>query len=393
MSNKDIEKQHDQTFENIKQLGNDGFEYWMARQLGKTLDYAEYRNFLPVIEKAKKACVNSGQLLENHFVEMHEMVPIGSGAERKMESYALSRYACYLIVQNGDPSKSVIANGQTYFAIQTRRQELADDVAFQELKEDEKRFYLRNEMKEHNKKLVEAAQQAGVESNLDFAIFQNHGYKGLYGGLDAKRIHARKGLKKSQQILDNMGSTELAANLFRATQTEDKLRRENVTGKEKANKTHFEVGSKIRQTIKDLGGTMPENLPTPENDLKSIEKKVKTKLEITEKTENSIVPVNNNLHTGSVLPENSSPKIPTINDEKWNEIINKIKEIQNSLGFQLEEGHFIEDDYIDGVLNITLVFYPDFIFRQLKRKNKVINKLVSSIAGFPVNVHICEIIN
>lgn len=278
MSDKDIEKRHHQTFENIKQQGNDGSEFWMARQLGKILDYAEYRNFLPVIEKAKKACANSGQPIENHFVEMHEMVSIGSGAERQMESYALSRYACYLIVQNGDPSKPVIANGQTYFAIQTRRQELADDETFQRLKEDEKRLFLRNEMKEHNKKLVEAAQQAGVESNLDFAIFQNHGYKGLYGGLDAKGIHARKGLKKSQQILDNMGSTELAANLFRATQAEEKLRRENIQGKTKANTTHFEVGKKVRQTIEELGGTMPEDLPTPKEDLNRLEKRVQKKL-------------------------------------------------------------------------------------------------------------------
>jgi DNA-damage-inducible protein D len=275
MGNKEIEKRHHQTFENIKQLGSDGTEFWMARQFGKILNYAEYRNFLPVIEKAKRACANSGQLVTDHFVEMHEMIEIGKGGKIEMPSYALSRYACYLIVQNGDPSKPVIANGQTYFAIQTRRQELADDEMFQRLKEDEKRLFLRNEMKEHNKKLVESAQQAGVESNLDFAIFQNHGYKGLYGGLDAKGIHARKGLKKSQQILDNMGSTELAANLFRATQTEEKLRRDNVQGKIKANKTHFEVGKKVRQTIEELGGTMPEDLPTPAEDLKRLEKRAK----------------------------------------------------------------------------------------------------------------------
>ncbi|MFH1964725.1 MAG: DNA damage-inducible protein D [Acidobacteriota bacterium] len=276
MSDKDsnIEKKHYQTFEEIKNTGPDGSEFWMARQLSRILEYAEFRNFLPVIEKAKKACQNSGQQVENHFVEMHEMVPIGSGAERKMESFALSRYACYLIVQNGDPSKPVIANGQTYFAIQTRRQELADDESFQRLREEEKRLFLRNEMKEHNKQLVEAAQQAGVVSGLDFAIFQNHGYKGLYGGLDAKAIHQRKRLKKSQQILDNMGSTELAANLFRATQTEEKLRRENIKGKPKANKTHFEVGKKVRQTIAELGGTKPEDLPTPEEDLKKLERRV-----------------------------------------------------------------------------------------------------------------------
>jgi len=276
MNGKDIEKKHYQTFDSIKETGPDGEEFWMARQLSKILDYAEFRNFLPVIGKAKKACENSGQQIKNHFVEMHEMVSIGSGAKRKMESYALSRYACYLIVQNGDPSKPVIANGQTYFAIQTRRQELADDEAFQRLREEEKRLFLRNEMQEHNKQLVETGQQAGVESNLDFAIFQNHGYKGLYGGLDAKAIHQRKALKKSQQILDNMGSTELAANLFRATQTEEKLRKENIQQKTKANNTHFEVGKKVRQTIEELGGTMPEDLPTPEEEMKKLERRVKS---------------------------------------------------------------------------------------------------------------------
>lgn len=274
--NKNLEHIHHQTFEGIKQTNSAGEEFWLARQLGKILDYSEYRNFLPVIEKAKKSCANSGQPVSDHFVEIHEMIEIGKGGQREMPSYALSRYACYLIVQNGDPAKPVIANGQTYFAIQTRRQELADNEAFQRLKEDEKRLYLRNEMREHNKQLVEAAQQAGVESNLDFAVFQNHGYKGLYGGLDARGIHAKKGLQKSQNILDNMGSTELAANLFRATQTEEKLRRENIKGKAKANQTHYEVGKKVRQTIEELGGTMPEDLPTPEEDLKKLEKRVKS---------------------------------------------------------------------------------------------------------------------
>ncbi|HBR95562.1 MAG TPA: DNA damage-inducible protein D [Opitutae bacterium] len=272
----EIENQHHQTFEGIKHTDSSGAEFWMARQLSKILDYAEFRNFLPVIEKAKKACANSGQPLENHFVEMHEMVPIGSGAGREMSSYGLSRYACYLIVQNGDPTKPVIANGQTYFAIQTRRQELADDTEFKDLKESEQRLFLRNELKQHNKQLVETAQQAGVETNLDFAIFQNHGYKGLYGGLDAKGIKARKGLKKSQHILDNMGSTELAANLFRATQAEEKLRRDKVEGKVAANRTHYEVGKKVRETIRDLDGTMPEDLPTPEEDLKKLERRVKS---------------------------------------------------------------------------------------------------------------------
>lgn len=272
MNSSDIEKRHYQTFEQIKEHSSDSKEFWAARKLSKILDYSEYRHFIPVIERAKEACANSGHNIADHFEDFLEMVEIGSGAKRKLENVRLSRYACYLIVQNGDSSKPVIANGQTYFAIQTRRQELADNEAFQQLKEDEKRLFLRNEMKEHNKKLVETAQRAGVESNLDFAIFQNHGYKGLYGGLDAKAIHKKKGLRKSQQILDNMGSTELAANLFRATQTEEKLRRENIQDKTKANNTHFEVGKKVRQTIRDLGGTMPENLATPTDDLKKLEK-------------------------------------------------------------------------------------------------------------------------
>ncbi len=285
MSNKDIEKRHHQTFEQIKEQAGEGKEFWTARKLSKVLDYSEYRHFLPVIDRAKEACKNSGHNIADHFEDFLGMVEIGSGAKRKLEDVKLSRYACYLIVQNADPSKPVIANGQTYFAIQTRRQELSDDEAFQRLKEDEKRLFLRNEMKEHNKMLVEAAQQAGVQSNLDFAIFQNHGYKGLYGGLDAKGIHQHKGLKKSQQILDNMGSTELAANLFRATQTEEKLRRENIQGKTKANKTHFEVGKKVRQTIEELGGTMPEDLPTPDEDLKKLEKRAKTQKKLGENTD------------------------------------------------------------------------------------------------------------
>lgn len=199
------------------------------------------------------------------------MVEIGSGAHRELPDVRLSRYACYLIVQNGDPSKPVIANGQTYFAIQTRRQELANDKKFAQLSEDEKRLAVRNELAAHNKHLAAAAKDAGVETSLDYAVFQDHGYKGLYGGLGAKDIQARKGLKKSQKILDHMGSTELAANLFRATQTEEKLRRDDVQHKHQANQTHFDVGRKVRQTIEELGGTMPENLPTPETSIQQLE--------------------------------------------------------------------------------------------------------------------------
>jgi DNA-damage-inducible protein D len=265
-------------FEQIRQIDEYGNEYWGARQLAKALDYTDFRNFLAVIGKAKEACKNSGHAVENHLVDFNEMVQIGSGAQREMESYKLSRYAGYLIVQNADPSKEIVATGQTYFAIQTRLQEIRQMDEYNRLStEEEKRLFLRNEMKKHNSQLAEAAKDAGVIESKDYAIFQNHGYMGLYGGLDAKGIHAKKGLKKSQLILDHMGSTELAANLFRATQTEEKLRRENIKGKVKAYQTHFEVGKKVRQTIKEIGGTMPENLPTEES-IKQIESKEKNKL-------------------------------------------------------------------------------------------------------------------
>jgi DNA-damage-inducible protein D len=271
MKEKAIAEKHHATFEILRHFDGNGNEYWLARQLAKVFEYSEYRHFLPVVERAREACRNSGRLPEDHFEDILEMVEIGSGAKRRIEDIRLSRYACYLIVQNADPSKPIIANGQTYFAIQTRRQELADDEKFARLTEDEKRLAIRNELAQHNKYLAAAAKDAGVETGLDYAIFQDHGYRGLYGGLTAREIHARKGLKKSQKILDHMGSTELAANLFRATQTEEKLKREQVKGKQQANQTHLEVGQKVRQTIRELGGTMPEALPTPEQSIKQIE--------------------------------------------------------------------------------------------------------------------------
>ncbi len=275
--NKDLVKNiHHQTFESLRQE-EEGCEFWSARKLAKVLEYNDYRNFLNVIEKAKEACKNSGRNIVDHFVDVTDMIDIGKGGQRQAADVRLSRYACYLVVQNGDSAKPVIANGQTYFAIQTRRQELADNQAFQQLKEEEKRLFLRNELCEHNKLLVETAQQAGVETPLDFAVFQNHGYKGLYGGLDAKGIHQHKGLKKNQKILDHMGSTELAANLFRATQAEEKLRRDNIQGKSSANQTHFDVGAKVRQTIKELGGTMPEDLPVAEKGAGKLEKEINQK--------------------------------------------------------------------------------------------------------------------
>jgi DNA-damage-inducible protein D len=257
-------------FEKIKELDENGNEFWGARKLSKILEYSEFRHFLPVINKAKKACINSKQLLTDHIEEYLEEIDHGKGAKKGYSSFKLSRYACYLIVQNADPSKEVVATGQTYFAIQTRLQEVQQMENFQALRnEEEKRLYLRNELKEHNIKLAGTAKVAGVLSHLDYAVFQNHGYEGLYGGLNAKAVHSKKGLKKSQQILDHMGSTELAANLFRATQTEEKLKRDKIKGKEIANKTHFDVGKKVRQTIKELGGSMPESLPI-EKSIKSI---------------------------------------------------------------------------------------------------------------------------
>lgn len=272
MTDKRIVEQHHQTFEGIRQFDADGSEFWLARDLQPLLDYAAWDKFGRVLDKAMEACRQSGHDIDHHFSRVAKLVEIGSGARREIEDYRLSRYACYLIVQNGDPAKPVIANGQTYFALQTRRQELRDDETFARLSEDEKRLAIRNELATHNKHLAAAAKDAGVETPLDYAIFQDHGYKGLYGGRGAKDIHAAKGLKKSQKILDHMGSTELAANLFRATQTEEKLRRDQVRGKQKANQTHFEVGKKVRQTIADLGGTMPEALPTPEASIRQLEK-------------------------------------------------------------------------------------------------------------------------
>ena len=270
MTKKRIANQHHATFESIRHTDDAGQEFWLARQLAKVLDYSQYRHFLPVVERAKEACLNSGQPVGNHIEDVLTMVEIGSGAQREIADIRLSRYACYLVVQNGDPSKPVIANGQTYFAMQTRRQELQDSAKFAQLSEDDKRIAIRNELAAHNKYLAAAAKSAGVETSLDYAIFQDHGYQGLYGGMGAKEIHSRKGLKKSQKILDHMGSTELAANLFRATQAEEKLKRENVKSKQRANNTHFEVGKKVRATIRELGGTMPEALPTPEKSVKQI---------------------------------------------------------------------------------------------------------------------------
>ena len=262
-------------FESIRHVNKYGQEFWYARDLQIALEYTEWRNFCKVIEKAKEACRGSNNAVSDHFVDVNKIVNAGA-TSKDIGDIQLSRYACYLIVQNGDPRKKVIALGQTYFAVKTRQQELIEN--YENLSEDQKRIAIRQEMKEHNKMLVAAAKDAGVETTLDYAIFQNYGYMGLYGGLKASDIKERKGLKKSQDILDYMGYEEFAATFFLSSIAEAKLRRENIQGKQEANKTHFEVGKKVRDTIKDLGGTMPEDLPTPEKSIQQLEREQKKKL-------------------------------------------------------------------------------------------------------------------
>ena len=265
-------KYSEKTFEDIKHIDEYGEEFWYARELQETLKYSEWRNFINTIEKAKNACKTSGFEIQDHFVNVNKMVGIGSEEEHKIDDIMLSRYACYLIIMNGNPKNEVIAVGQTYFAVKTRHQEIASDCDISS--EEQIRLGIRNEMIKHNKLLAIAAKKAGIVKPLEYAEFQNHGYKGLYGGLKMNDIREQKRLKSNQRILDYMGSTELAANLFRATQTEEKLRRENIQGKDKANNTHYEVGQKIRNTIKELGGIMPEDLPTPQKSIKQIEREI-----------------------------------------------------------------------------------------------------------------------
>ena len=271
-----FDDENNNSFQDIRHIDESGNEFWYARELQEVLEYTEWRNFSKVIDKARVSCKTSGEVETSHFVDVNKMVESGV-ADIPVRDIKLSRYACYLIAQNGDPKKEPIALAQTYFAVQTRRQELQD--RFDQLTEDQRRLAIRGELVEHNKSLVEAAQQAGVETRGDFAKFQNRGYQGLYGGLGAKEIHAHKGLKKSQSILDHMGSEELAANLFRATQTDAKLRREHIQGKEAANETHYQVGAKVRKTIEELGGTMPEDLPTPDKSIQQLQKEEKERLD------------------------------------------------------------------------------------------------------------------
>ena len=264
----ELENINETVFESIKHFDENGNEYWYARELQKVLEYNKWANFEKVIEKAKLSCLNSNYGLQDHFPDVRKMVDIGSNTLRNIVDYKLSRYACYLIAQNGDSRKKVIALAQTYFAIQTRKQELLEEE-YNSLTEDEKRFYQRDLTKKGNYSLNQTAKKAGVK---DFARFHNAGYKGLYNGETANDIAKRKGLRYREDILDNMGSDELIVNLFRISQTNQKLINDNVQGEDNANDVHYNVGKEVRNTIKRIGGTMPENLPTPDKSLKELEK-------------------------------------------------------------------------------------------------------------------------
>ena len=271
----DLKAKEYKRFEDIKAVREDGSEYWSARALAPALEYTKWENFSKVIKRAMIACENSGHNINDDFPEVRKIVEAGA-TSKPVKDYELSRYACYLIVQNGDPRKEVIALGQTYFAIQTYRQEVADH--FNRLSEDNRRLVVRGDIKQWNQMLAETAHDAGVITNEEFAIFQNAGYMGLYGGLDVDDIHAKKNLEVGQKILDYMGSTELIANLFRISQTEEKLRKDNVSDAQNATHVHYSVGKEVRGAIEKIGGTMPEDLPTPEKSIQEIEKEQMARL-------------------------------------------------------------------------------------------------------------------
>ena len=263
-----------QTFEDIKHVNEYGVEFWYARELQVVLDYKEWRKFEGVLKKAMTSCENSGMSAFEHFVGADKTIWMPKGATKEITDYKLTRYACYLIAQNGDSRKKVIALAQTYFAIQTRRQEI-NEKEYNQLTEDEKRFYQRELTRKGKFSLNQTAKNAGVKN---FDKFHNSGYRGLYNGETADDIAKRKGLRYREDILDNMGSEELAANLFRITQTDSKLKKDNVSTEKESNEIHYNIGKNIREVIAKNGGNMPEDLPTPKKSLKELEKDDKNKL-------------------------------------------------------------------------------------------------------------------
>ena len=272
----ELELKQNKLFDDLKHIDENGNEYWLARELQSALQYAKWENFHKVIKTAQIACKISQQSVEDCFPEVRKSIISGKGKKTYIIDYKLTRYACYLIVMNGDPRKEVISWGQTYFAVKTRQQELAE--LYDRLNEDEKRLFIRGDIKQKNMLLAEAAHRAGIITSIEYAAFQNAGYRGLYGGLTAEEIAQNKGLTNGEEILDYMGSEELAANLFRITQTEAKMKRENTSTPAEANAAHYQVGKAVRQTIEELGGTMPENLPTPDKSIKELESETKKKL-------------------------------------------------------------------------------------------------------------------
>ena len=272
----EIKEHTEKIFEDIKHIDEEGDEYWYARELQRVLGYSQWRRFKNTVSKAKTSCNNSNVRVEDHFANVGKMINLGKGGTRNINDYKLSRYACYLIAQNGDSRKKTIALAQTYFAIQTRKQELSEKE-YSMLTEDEKRFYQRNLTRKGNYSLNMVARNVGVRN---FDKFHNAGYKGLYGGETANDIAKRKKLRYREDILDNMNEDELVANLFRVNQTKQKLLKDKVQGESNASDIHYEVGKKVRKAIKDIGGTMPEDMPTPKKSLKELEKENK-KLKIT----------------------------------------------------------------------------------------------------------------
>lgn len=258
-------------FENIKHIDEYGNEFWYARELQMILEYKKWQKFINVIDNAKNACKQSKFRVDDHFTQVGKMIELAKGAKRTILDYKLSRYACYLIVQNADPKKEVVALGQTYFAIQTRKQEITEQE-YDSLSDDEKRFYQRKLTKQGNYTLQKVALSAGVKN---MAEFHNAGYKGLYNGETADDIFKRKGLRYREDILDNMNEDELVANLFRINQTKQRLIRDNVQGEKEAKDVHYEVGKKVRKAIADIGGMMPEEMPTPKKSLKELEREKK----------------------------------------------------------------------------------------------------------------------